>query len=70
MIITRCDVCGTAKGESNHNHWLLAITEAGFSGIMFVPSEASDRNALCASYEDICGQACAHKRLSQFLESQ
>jgi hypothetical protein len=63
-----CDVCGAAKGETNH--WIVAITVPHRAGIMFIPADAVDdpRNPQ-AKYEDICGHACAHKRFSQWLET-
>lgn len=68
--VTRCDVCGVEKGETNH--WLVAITYPAWTGILFAPAEDAlqpgDRPAE-SRYEDICGEACAHKRLSQFLST-
>ena len=62
-----CDVCGRQKQETNH--WLVAVTKAGFEGIIFQPAESVEepRNPLF-TYEDICGQECAHKRLSRCLD--
>jgi len=62
----KCDVCGRQKQETNH--WLVAVAMPGIDGVMFVQAE----NALTPrepsyKYEDICGQECAHKRLSQYL---
>jgi hypothetical protein len=64
-----CDVCGCAKGETNH--WLVAVGHAEFSGIAFVPAEdvRQPRDIDGGKYEDICGHACAAKRLSQWLET-
>ena len=72
-----CDVCGTAKGETNH--WLAAVVvppqpdEPNERLIAFAPLDtvkpedvdAEDRDA---AIEHICGQACAHTRLSQWLD--
>ncbi len=63
-----CDVCGVQKAETNH--WLVALTCPGLLGIAFVPADTvqyprSDKG----KYEDICGHACAHTRLSQWLET-
>ncbi len=59
-------MCGRAKSETNH--WLVAITRQGMGGIMFVPAEAVETPRREGyTYQDICGQECAHKRLSQYL---
>ena len=62
-----CDVCGRQKQETNH--WLVAVMKDGFEGIIFQPAEATEepRNPRVI-YEDICGQECAHKRLSRWLD--
>jgi hypothetical protein len=71
-----CDVCGAVKGDTNH--WLVAITpqpgteEPEQKGIAFgtlnaLLSKAADEDDL--KIEHLCGEACAHTRLSQFLES-
>jgi endogenous inhibitor of DNA gyrase (YacG/DUF329 family) len=65
-----CDECGAQKREVNH--WLVAVERADFEGILFVPAEAvvpvTDR-ATEFQYRDICGQGCAHTRLSRWLDS-
>jgi hypothetical protein len=68
-IAKNCDVCGVEKKETNH--WLVAITHPQLAGIMFVPADVAVQTGLGAGIvrEDICGQACSSKRLSQWLES-
>lgn len=62
-----CDVCKRQKQETNH--WLVAIVRAGYEGILFQPAESCvERDRIDAIYEDICGQECAHKRLSAWLD--
>ncbi len=62
-----CDVCGREKREVNH--WLLAIVKPGFEGILIQPVEAAQPpRAPGFIYEDLCGQACAHTRLSRYLD--
>ncbi len=62
-----CDICGRHKQETNH--WLVAVMRDGLEGIIFQPAEATEepRNPRF-TYEDICGQECAHKRLSRCLD--
>lgn len=60
-----CDVCGSRKREVNH--WFTAITRAGTSGIAFGPAHAEyDAEDSALTVENICGQECLHKRLSQW----
>lgn len=61
-IIT-CDVCGKRKGETNH--WITVATLPGIPGIGFGPSDSE--YAADIHVEHICGEACAHTRLSQFF---
>jgi hypothetical protein len=66
-----CNVCGLAKGETNH--WLKCITipptaEApGLEGIAFALIDAPVYDP-DIKIEHLCGQGCAHKRLSQWLD--
>jgi hypothetical protein len=62
-----CNVCGAPKLDTNH--WLVAIVKPGFEGILFQPVEATEtpRNPEF-EYEELCGHACAHKRLSRYLD--
>lgn len=62
-----CNICERQKQEVNH--WFVAIVRPEFEGILFQPAEATGepRNPLL-TYEDICGQECAHKRLSRWLD--
>jgi hypothetical protein len=64
-----CDVCGQAKGETND--WIMAIQLAHHGGIFFVSAKQLHASTAPegAKYEDICGHACAAKRLSQYLRS-
>ena len=66
---TTCDICGVAKGETNH--WHVAIQAADMAGIMFVPAEeaTAQRTLPHITIQDICGEACAVKRLSQYLST-
>lgn len=66
---TTCDICGAVRGETNH--WQVAIQAEDMSGIMFVPAEEAtvQRNMPRVTIQDICGQACAVKRLSQYFTS-
>ena len=65
-----CDICGRPKGETNH--WLAAITipanDQDLRGIAFAPID-TPVNDPAIKKEHICGQACAHKRFSQWLET-
>jgi len=67
VSIVQCDVCGNPKKETNH--WLIALTRMDYEGIIFLPAEAVEEprrdNVV---YEDLCGQECAHKRLSAWLD--
>ena len=64
-----CDECGAHKRDTNH--WLVAVERPDFEGILFVPAEAamppSERDKEF-QYRDICGQGCAHTRLSRWLD--
>jgi hypothetical protein len=67
-----CDVCGRPKGDTNH--WFKAISALDTSnpaniGIAFGPSTASISDPEGLVIEDICGDACAHKRLSRWIAS-
>ena len=66
---TTCDICGAVKGVTNH--WQVAIQAEDMGGIMFVPAEeaTAQRNLPHITIQDICGQACATKRLSQYLST-
>jgi hypothetical protein len=68
ILTVKCDICGRQKQEVNH--WLVAIVRSDYEGIIFQPAEscADPRNTLDYRYEDICGQECAHKRLSAYLD--
>ena len=67
VTTTKCDICERQKQEVNH--WLVAIVSPRLEGIMFVPAEAVEEPRRSGfTYEDLCGQACAHKRLSRWLD--
>jgi len=62
-----CAVCGHFKYEVNH--WLVAVSRPGYEGILIQPVEATESpRAENFIYEDLCGQACAHTRLSRCLD--
>jgi hypothetical protein len=62
-----CDVCGLQKQETNH--WLVAITHPALEGVIFQQADlVQTPRSQEARYEDICGQACAHKRFSAWLD--
>lgn len=69
---THCDICGIAKGETNH--WLMAVTlPASDDGpevdaIAFAPI-GTPYDAPGLKEEHLCGHACAHKRLDAWLET-
>ncbi len=68
IATVQCNVCGRQKQETNH--WLVAIVVPTFEGIVFEPAETfTSRQNPALQFEDICGHACAHKRLSQWLET-
>lgn len=67
FVTKRCDVCTREKLETNH--WLVAIRRDGFEGLIFQPAETVEEPRKSSFiYEDICGQECAHKRLSRYLD--
>lgn len=59
--VINCDICGSQKRQSNH--WFVASEESGelrisgWKSLHLVSSEA----------KHLCGEACAHKLISQFL---
>ncbi len=55
-----CDVCGTVKGPANH-WWLFGIEGGRFAVFGPWDSRISD------SELHICGEACATKKLSEFM---
>lgn len=68
VISKACNVCGRMKQETNH--WLVAIVRPDFEGILFLPADAAqDPRVEGYEYEDLCGQACAHTRFSQWLDA-
>lgn len=70
QITLRCDVC--KLDSSLTSGWLIAITDPptparpGSIGIAFGPIEAETFDPEMKR-EHVCGQECAHKRLSQWL---
>lgn len=66
MIVARisCDICGIAKGEENH--WLIAVTWPDMLGILFGPARMTPPGEN-AKVEHLCGEACAHVRLSRAI---
>lgn len=64
-----CDVCGRAKAETND--WLIAVSSPDAPrSIGFGSSEFWFPSREDVLVEDICGAACAHKRLSRALNPQ
>jgi hypothetical protein len=64
-----CDVCGRAKGETNH--WFKAVVDRTVEvpvGIAFGTSEANAEGTGLV-LEHICGEACLHKRLSRWIDA-
>lgn len=67
VISKACDTCGRQKQETNH--WIVSLVKPGYEGIMFVPADAVEEPRIEGwEYEDHCGEGCATKRLSQWLE--
>jgi len=61
-----CDVCNAQKQETNH--WFKVIEKPLMNRIEFYAPDAEASENF--EHEDICGQECLHKRLSQWLESE
>ena len=61
---TTCDVCGTQKKETNH--WFFAVSSAKAFQVRTADSAFSIRKP--AVKRNICGEACSHKALSQWLQ--
>jgi hypothetical protein len=60
-----CDVCGEQK--SDKEEWFVAISTVDM--IRFCPaSEWANDRWVVRKPEDICGQDCCHRRLSQWLD--
>ncbi len=57
--ITTCDVCGVSKIESNH--WFEVQAQGEWSIMSLEPYEYG---------KVVCGEACAHKLLSQWFDGQ
>jgi hypothetical protein len=60
-----CNVCGQVKGETNK--WLIAITDPDWPRAVAFGSADDDVYRDDVVIEDICGEACAHIRLSRAL---
>ena len=63
----KCDVCGCQKAETNH--WLVAMTRPEWTWISITPAETTVEPGPQYTCEDICGQACALKRMAAWLDS-
>jgi len=65
----KCDVCGRQKAEVNH--WLVAVVPTENRGLLFAAAEEveGEEHMPEFQYEDICGQACAQRRLQIWLDS-
>ena len=71
VITVACNVCGRQKQETNH--WIVAAIEPGaeLGTIVFLSAgQAAHVQARNSDwrYEDLCGEACAHIRLSRWLD--
>jgi hypothetical protein len=65
-ITYNCDVCGAQRKEANH--WFVAIIST--VGVSIITWESAARDGkLDYDVKYLCGQACAHKLLDQFLQS-
>ena len=60
QVIT-CDVCGSQKRQTNH--WFAAYEESGELRI----GGWNSLHRLSPDTQHLCGEACAHKLISQFL---
>ena len=66
----KCDVCGIAMGETGG--WFVARLSGGsVEGIAFLPfrDPLAHDAAPGVGIEHICGETCAHTRLSKWLET-
>ena len=61
----KCDVCGTEKTETNH--W-FATTRAGTRLILTSLEDA--RNMEASTVTHLCGETCALKQVSLYLEKR
>ena len=62
---TTCDVCGTPKGETNH--WLVVVVSRAEFWLT-APEHLEKQGTYTA--KDICGEECAHKALSQWMDER
>lgn len=64
----RCSVCRQINEHSTP--WLVAISNPDLAGLIIQPAETitEPRNPEL-TYENICGESCAHKRLSRWFTS-
>ena len=60
QVIT-CNVCGSQKRQTNH--WFVAYEESGELRI----GGWNSLHLLSPDTQHLCGEACAHKLISQFL---
>ena len=61
-IVYLCDVCGAERKEANH--WFVGYVRP--SDIIFAPFAAWDKGDE-GDIRHLCGQACAHKLLDEFM---
>jgi hypothetical protein len=62
-----CDVCGRQKQETNH--WLLVISRPDVEGLIFQPAGTEEEpRRERTTYEDVCSDGCAQKRLQRYLD--
>lgn len=68
-----CDVCGITRTESNH-WWLVIDMGTDAVRLMGLPLGFSivkwDDRAILLQTKHVCGQECAHKLLSAYMEGQ
>jgi hypothetical protein len=61
-----CDVCGTEKKETNH-WWLFVVNDDGFQLAPWGTPWYQTRQRPQATIQHLCGQACAIRKLSEFM---
>ena len=67
VLTVQCNICERMKQETNH--WLKSVEKPNFEGILFLPADAAQDPPVAGyRYSDICGQACAHVKFSQWLD--
>jgi hypothetical protein len=62
----KCNLCKREKEQTNH--WFVVIERPGMEGLLILPIESAGEPIKGYTYKDLCGEACAHKYLSAWLE--